>query len=71
MSEELKKQFSKEYQYGFTTDIDSDQAPPGLDEGIIRFISAKKDEPKWMTDWRLAAYEKWQKLEEPKWAYLK
>ena len=44
------------YKYGFTTDIESDLAPKGLDEDIVRFISAKKDEPEWMTEWRLEAY---------------
>ncbi len=70
MSEELKKQISQEYKYGFTTDIESEQAPPGLSDDIIRFISAKKEEPQWMTEWRLAAYKKWQAMEEPQWAYL-
>jgi Fe-S cluster assembly protein SufB len=70
MSDELNKRLSQEYKYGFTTDIESDQAPAGLNEEIIRFISAKKEEPEWMTDWRLAAYQKWQKMAEPRWAYL-
>lgn len=70
MSEELKKKISQEYKYGFTTNIEAEQAPPGLNEDIIRFISAKKEEPSWMTDWRLAAYRKWQDMQEPKWAYL-
>jgi Fe-S cluster assembly protein SufB len=70
MSEELNKRLNEGYKYGFTTDIESDQAPPGISPDIVRFISAKKNEPQWMTDWRLAAYEKWLKLSEPKWAYL-
>ncbi len=70
MSEELKKKISQEYKYGFTTNIEAEQAPPGLNEDIIRFISAKKEEPNWMTEWRLAAYRKWQDMKEPKWAYL-
>lgn len=70
MSEEFKKSISGDYKYGFVTDIDSEQAPPGLSEDIIRFISAKKEEPGWMTDWRLAAYKKWQDMAEPRWAYL-
>lgn len=70
MSEELKKKISQEYKYGFTTNIEAEQAPPGLNEDIIRFISAKKEEPTWMTEWRLAAYRKWQEMTEPKWAYL-
>jgi Fe-S cluster assembly protein SufB len=70
MSEEMKKKISQEYKYGFTTDIEAEQAPPGLNEDIIRFISAKKEEPEWMTDWRLTAFKKWKEMEEPKWAYL-
>ncbi len=58
----------KGYRYGFTTDLESDSAPPGLDEGIIRFISAKKKEPSWLTEWRLAAFAHWQKMVEPTWA---
>jgi Fe-S cluster assembly protein SufB len=71
MSNELDKRLNEEYKYGFTTDIESDQAPPGLNEGIIRLISEKKNEPQWMLDWRLSAYAKWQKMAEPTWAYLK
>jgi Fe-S cluster assembly protein SufB len=71
MSNELDKRLNQDYKYGFTTDIESDQAPPGVNEDIIRFISTKKNEPSWMTDWRLAAFAKWQKMSEPKWAYLK
>jgi Fe-S cluster assembly protein SufB len=70
MSEELKKKISQDYKYGFTTNIEAEQTPPGLNEDIIRFISAKKEEPTWMTDWRLSAYQKWKQMEEPKWAYL-
>ena len=58
------------YKYGFVTDIESDKAPKGLNEDIIRFISAKKDEPKWMLDWRLKAFATWQKMESPDWAKL-
>ncbi|HEY8137535.1 MAG TPA: Fe-S cluster assembly protein SufB, partial [Methylocystis sp.] len=47
------------YKYGFSTDIESDKAPKGLSEDIVRFISAKKDEPQWLTDWRLSAYRRW------------
>jgi Fe-S cluster assembly protein SufB len=57
-----------EYKYGFVTDIDMDMAPKGLSEDVIRFISAKKDEPQWMLDWRLKAYRAWQKMTEPDWA---
>ena len=56
------------YKYGFSTDIDSDKAPKGLNEDIIRLISAKKEEPDWMLDWRLEAYKRWLTMEEPTWA---
>ncbi|OAI28642.1 Fe-S cluster assembly protein SufB [Methylosinus sp. R-45379] len=56
------------YKYGFTTDIESEKAPKGLSEDIVRFISAKKNEPEWLTEWRLEAYRRWLTMEEPKWA---
>lgn len=56
------------YKYGFTTDIEMDKAPKGLNEDIVRFISAKKDEPEWMLEWRLSAFRRWKKLEEPDWS---
>jgi Fe-S cluster assembly protein SufB len=56
------------YKYGFTTDIESVKAPKGLSEDIVRFISAKKQEPEWLLEWRLEAYRRWRTLEEPKWA---
>src|SRR4249920_3818451 len=56
------------YKFGFFTDIASDKAPKGLDEDIIRFISAKKNEPDWMLEWRLGAFRRWLTLEEPTWA---
>lgn len=58
------------YKYGFVTDIDADRAPNGLNADIIRFISAKKEEPAWLLDWRLEAYERWQTMEEPEWAHV-
>jgi Fe-S cluster assembly protein SufB len=58
----------EKYKYGFVTDIETDQAPKGLNEGIIRFISAKKEEPSWLLDWRLKAYAHWLTMEEPNWA---
>ena len=67
--EELKKELeSKEYAYGFYTDIESDTFPVGLNENIVRAISQRKDEPTWMTEWRLEAYEVWRGMEEPDWA---
>ncbi|MCF6215198.1 MAG: Fe-S cluster assembly protein SufB [Emcibacter sp.] len=64
------EEVSGEYKYGFVTDIDTEKAPKGLNEDVIRFISAKKKEPEWLLDWRLKAYEKWLKMEEPKWAMV-
>ena len=58
------------YKYGFTTDIDADKAPNGLNADIIRFISAKKDEPEWLLDWRMDAFERWQAMQEPDWAHV-
>src|SRR5690606_602965 len=57
-----------QYKYGFETEIAVDKAPKGLNEDIIRFISAKKDEPEWMLEWRLGAYCRWLTMEEPTWA---
>ena len=56
------------YKYGFTTDIETVKAPKGLNEEIVKFISAKKDEPEWMLEWRLDAFERWQTMKEPEWA---
>src|SRR5690349_6837986 len=58
----------QDYKYGFVTDIESDVAPPGLSEDIIRFISAKKNEPDWMLEWRLKSYRHWLTMREPTWA---
>ncbi|MDO8838169.1 MAG: Fe-S cluster assembly protein SufB [Parvibaculum sp.] len=58
----------EKYKYGFTTDIESDKAPLGLTEETVRFISAKKSEPGWLLEWRLAAFRRWLTMEEPKWA---
>src|SRR3977135_2604650 len=57
-----------QYKYGFVTDIESDKAPKGLSEDIVRFISAKKNEPEWMLAWRLDAYRRWLTMREPLWA---
>lgn len=66
---ELKKELeSKEYAYGFYTDIESDTFPVGLNKDIVRAISQRKNEPAWMTEWRLEAYEAWCAMEEPDWA---
>ena len=57
-----------EYKYGFVSDIESDKAPKGLREDTVRFISAKKAEPLWLTEWRLEAYKRWLTMQEPNWA---
>jgi Fe-S cluster assembly protein SufB len=61
---------AKEYEWGFVSDIEQEFAPKGLNEDIVRFISAKKDEPEWMLDWRLKAFRLWQTMEGPDWAKL-
>ena len=68
---EIESLANQEYKWGFVTDMEADSAPPGLNEDIVRFISAKKNEPQWMLDWRLKAYRHWLKMEEPhKWPML-
>ncbi len=70
--DDLKKELeTKEYEYGFYTDIESDTFPKGLNEDVIRGISAKKNEPEWMTEWRLEAYRIWKEMEEPEWANVR
>ena len=61
---------NRKYKDGWVTDIEAEQAPPGLSEDIVRFISAKKEEPQWMLDWRLKAYKHWQTMTEPSWQFL-
>ena len=63
----LEEFTSKEYEFGWTVDLEADEAPKGLNEDIIRFISAKKEEPQWLLDWRLDAFNKWQQMKEPTW----
>jgi len=70
--EELKKELeTKEYEYGFYTDIESETFPNGLNEKIVSAISKKKNEPDWMTKWRLDAYRSWLEMKEPEWANVK
>ena len=67
--DDLEKELeTQEYKYGFYTDIESDTFPIGLNEDVVRAISKKKNEPQWMTDWRLEAYRIWEQMEEPDWA---
>jgi Fe-S cluster assembly protein SufB len=63
----LEELTSREYEHGWSTNLETDSAPKGLNEGIIRFISSKKNEPQWLLDWRLEAYSQWTKMKEPKW----
>jgi len=63
----LEEITSKEYEHGWTVNLEADEAPKGLDENTVRFISAKKGEPSWLLEWRLKAFRQWQKMEEPKW----
>jgi Fe-S cluster assembly protein SufB len=67
---ELDKLVRSEYSAGFTTSVESDTLPPGLNEGVIRFISEKKGEPDWVLEWRLAAYKKWLEMKTPTWAHI-
>ena len=66
-TETIEGLVKQEYKYGFYTDVEVDAAPPGLNEDIIRFISQKKNEPEWLTDWRLKAYRHWLTMSEPTW----
>ena len=66
----LSELTSSEYKYGFTTDIESDTIPKGLSEEVVRIISAKKNEPQWMLDYRLKAYKAQLEMEEPEWANI-
>lgn len=70
-TQKIEELANKEYKFGFVTDIESDTLPKGLNEDIIRQLSAKKQEPEWMTEWRLKAYRHWLTMEEPHWANVK
>ena len=71
MSEQVEQLIKKEYAAGFHTAIDAETLPPGLNEDVIRFISAKKNEPEWLLEWRLKAYQSWLEMSEPEWAHVK
>ena len=60
----------KEYEHGFVTDIDTDTVAPGLNEEVIALISAKKEEPEWLLEWRLEAFRHWTRMTEPEWAHV-
>ena len=67
MSTEMDALVNREYKHGWVTDIEQDTMPPGLSEETVRFISAKKEEPEWLLDWRLKAFRRWQEMTEPTW----
>ncbi|MGC9457464.1 MAG: Fe-S cluster assembly protein SufB [Halothiobacillaceae bacterium] len=69
-NQEIEQLVKREYKYGFTTDIEQEIIPVGLDEDVIRMISAKKNEPDWMLEWRLAAYRHWLDMSEPTWPHV-
>ncbi|RUO20857.1 Fe-S cluster assembly protein SufB [Aliidiomarina iranensis] len=70
MSEQIDQALARKYDAGFVSEIESDTFPIGLDESVIRRISAMKEEPEWMLQWRLQAFRSWQKMKEPDWAHL-
>ncbi len=70
-TQKIEELANKEYKFGFVTDIDADTIPKGLNEDVVRQLSAKKQEPEWMTEWRLKAYRHWLTMEEPKWPNVK
>ena len=70
MDELIKDITNQEYKYGFTTDVETDIVPAGLNEDVIRLISAKKQEPEWLLEFRLKAYRKWLTMPVPTWAHL-
>ena len=67
----IDKLVEQKYKHGFVTDIESDTLPPGLSEDVIRAISARKNEPEWLLEWRLKAYKHWLTMPQPDWAHLK
>src|SRR5688572_18814809 len=67
---ELREKVAQDYEWGFSSDIEQEFAPKGLNEDTVRFISAKKGEPEWMLEWRLKAYRAWLEMEEVSWAKL-
>ncbi|MEM8546799.1 MAG: Fe-S cluster assembly protein SufB, partial [Pseudomonadota bacterium] len=69
-AEQLDDLVERKYKHGFVTDIESDTFPPGLDESVIAAISAKKNEPEWMLEWRLKAYRTWLDMRSPEWAHV-
>ena len=70
MSDSIDQYLKKDYQAGFVTDIESETLAPGLNEDVVRFISAKKGEPEWLLAWRLKAFAMWKEMAEPTWAHV-
>ena len=70
MQDVINDRLKQTYKAGFTTDVESETLPPGLDENVIRRISEIKKEPKWLLDFRLRAYDRWKILKKPNWAHL-
>jgi Fe-S cluster assembly protein SufB len=69
-ADQLESLMGRGYQHGFVTDIESDTVPPGLDEDVVRMISRKKNEPAFLTEWRLKALRHWLTMPEPNWAHV-
>ena len=69
-SQQIADLVKRKYRHGFVTDIEQETVPPGLDENVIRLISAKKGEPEFLTNWRLKAYAHWLTMTEPTWAHV-
>ena len=70
-NQEIQALTQAEYKAGFVTDIEQETLPPGLNEDVVRSLSATKGEPEWMTEWRLKAYRHWLTMKEPTWAHVK
>src|SRR5215212_4260614 len=70
-TETIEELATREYKYGFVTDVEAEEIPKGLNEDIVRIISAKKNEPEWLLEWRLRAFRIWQKMKEPTWHNLR
>src|SRR5690348_5484679 len=71
MSSSIESLITKEYAAGFVSDVEADTFPPGLSEDVVREISAKKEEPGWLLEWRLKAFRRWQTMPEPHWPNVK
>ena len=68
--DDIQNLVNRRYKHGFVTDIETESLPPGLDEDVVRAISARKNEPEWMLEWRLQAYQQWLEMTEPEWAHV-